>query len=131
MLKKLFILIPSVFCVACTIAPKDVGRYNTALLCDEYSRPGSSNYMAYHIKTELEKRGANQCTSAETLQRRATAAAQSSRQNDADMLNLSTQLLQMGQTRSLAAPVAPAPAIQQQRVCRSAVYGNQLVTRCD
>lgn len=131
MSKSKIFLIPCMFLAACTIAPHEVSRYNTSLLCDEYSRPGSSNYMAYHIKNELERRGASQCTSSETLQKRASAAAQASRQNDAEMLNLSNQLLQMGQPRTLTAPAIPAPAIQQQRVCRSSVYGNQVVTRCD
>ena len=112
-MKKIFYMTFAVLVAGCAVDQSEIPRMSSLKLCDYYSKPMSPNYFDPAIRDELVRRGHAECTTPSAMNAR--------RQADMEMLNLSQQLLEQGQWKT----VGPTPIN-----CVSTQNGNQVNTNC-
>ena len=104
---RLLLLLATLTLSGCALTPEEMRSASVQRLCDAYAAPLSPQLMDPGIKSELIRRGAGHCTTAEYLQIRASAL---------QGMGTSMQLLQQGQRRTYA-PAAPLPTFPQSVRC--------------
>lgn len=107
----------------CAISPNEIFSTSSKTLCDVYAAPLAPNYLDPAIKSELQKRGHAGCTDPALIAARQASSMQ--------MFMMGSQLMQAGQPRLLAPPVAAPSMLPRTQNCVSRVQGNQLITSCN